>query len=145
WTCGGDRRQLTVTQERAETRLVEMIVVCQRFRNAPLLHAGERRAIGEPPLFVWALGIERECRGKLRLRLRHNFYVWIVLQAAHDLDGTVAEGLAQSRIMVEKLCQDHLTRDDGPPLQGAADCDGFRVQLIARIQEGNPVARIREH
>lgn len=122
-----------------------MVVVCQRFRNALLLHDKKRRAIGESPLFVWALGIQRERRGKLRLRLRHNVDIWVVLQATHDLDGTLAEGLAQRRIMIEKLCQNHLTRDDGPPLQGVADCDGFCVQLIARVKEGNPVARISEH
>ena len=83
---------LTVTQERNETRLIEMVIVCQRFRDAPLLHDEERRAIGEPPLFVCALGIQRERRGKLRRRLRNNFYIWVVLQAAHNLDGTLAEG-----------------------------------------------------
>ena len=60
---GRDGWHLTVTQERDETRLVEMVVVCQRFGNALLLHDEERRAIGCPPLFVWALGIQRErCR-----------------------------------------------------------------------------------
>ena len=72
-----------------------MVVVCQRFCNAPLLHDEERRTIGCSPLFVWALGIQRQSRGKLRLRLRHNVDIWIVLQAAHDLYGTLAEGLAQ--------------------------------------------------
>src|SRR5262249_17045209 len=126
-TCGGDDWHLTVTQERNETRLVEMVVVCQRFGNAPLSHDEERRAIGEPPLFVWALGVQCERRGKLRLRLRHNVDIWVVLQAAHNLDGTLAEGLAQRRIMIEELCQDHLTCDDRMALQGVADCDGFRV------------------
>src|SRR4051794_19651816 len=111
-TFGRDGWHLMVTQERTETRLVEMVVVCQRFCNAPLVHDEERRAIGCSPLFVWALGIQRERRGKLRLRLRHNFYIWVVLQAAHNLYGTLAERLAQRRIMVEELCQDHLTRDD---------------------------------
>ena len=144
-TCGRDGWHLTVTQERDETCLVEMVVVCQRFCNAPLWHDEERRAIGCPPLFVWTLGIPRERRGKLRRRLRNNFDIWVVLQAAHDLYGTLAEGLAQRRIMVEELCQDQLTRDERAALQGVADRDGFRVQLIARIQQGNPVARIRKH
>ena len=47
--------------------------------------------------------------------------------------------------MVEELCQNHLTRDDRAALQSVADRDGFRVQLITRIQQGNPVARISEH
>jgi len=76
---------------------------------------------------------------------RHNFYVWIVLQATHDLYGTLAEGLAQGRTMIEELYQDHLTRDDSAAVQGAADREGFGVQLITRIKQGNPVARIREH
>ena len=92
-TFGRDGWHLTVTQERNETRLVKMVVVCQRFCNAPLLHDKERRAIGCPPLFVWALGIQRERRGKLRLRLRNNFDIRVVLQAAYDLYGTLAEGL----------------------------------------------------
>ena len=91
---------LTVTQEKNEACLVELVIVCQCFRDTPLLHDEERRAIGCPPLFVWALGIPRERRGKLRLRLWNNFDIWVVLQAVHDLDGTLAEGLAQRRIIV---------------------------------------------
>jgi len=144
-TCGKDGWHLTVMQERNETRLVEMVVVCQRFCNVPLVQDEERRTIGCPPLFVWALGIQRERRGKLRLRLRHNFDIWVVLQAAHDLDGTLVERLAQRCIMVEELCQDHLTRDERAALQGVADRERFRVQLITRIKQGNPVARISEH
>src|SRR6266511_513252 len=98
-----------------------MVIVCQRFRDAPLLHDEERRTIGCPPLFVWALGIQRERRGKLRLRLRNNFYLRVVLQAVHDLYCTLAEGRSQRRIMVEELCQDHLARDDRSALQGIAD------------------------
>jgi hypothetical protein len=120
-----------------------MAIVCQRFCTTPLLHDEERCAIGYPPLFVWTLSIQRERRSKLRLRLRNNFDIWVVLQAAHDLYGTLAKRLAQRRIIVEELCQDHLTRDDRAALQSVADRDGFRVQLITRIQQGNPVARIR--
>jgi hypothetical protein len=144
-TFGRDGWHLTVTQERHETRLGEMVIVCQHFGNAPLVHDEERRAIGEPPLFVWALGIQRERRGKLRLRLRNNIDIRVVLQAAHNLYGTLAEGLAQRRIMVEELCQDHLTRDERAALQGVADRDGFRVPLITRIQQGNSIARISEY
>src|ERR1044071_8756123 len=82
---GRDSWHLTVTQERDETCLVEMVVVCQCFCHAPLVHDEERRTIGYPPLFIWTLGIQRERCGKLRLRLWNNVDIWVVLQAAHDL------------------------------------------------------------
>src|SRR5262249_22607401 len=86
----GHSLHLTVTQERNETRLGAMIIVCQRFREAPLLHDEKRGAIGRPPRFVWALGLPGESRGKLRLRLRNTVYLRVVLQATHDLYGTFA-------------------------------------------------------
>lgn len=80
---------LAVTQEKDETCLVEMVVVCQRFCNAPLLHDEERGAVGYPPLFVWTLCIQRERRHKLRIRLRDNFHIRVVLKAVHDLHCTL--------------------------------------------------------
>ena len=77
--------------------------------------------------------------------LRDDCNLRVVLEAPHDLHRTLAERLTKRGIMIEKLRQDHLAGNTMSTLERLARCDGLRVQLITRVEQGNPVACICEN
>lgn len=119
--------------------------MCQCFHNAPLLHNEERCAVGYSPFFVRTLGIQGESGCKLSICLRDDFNIDVALEATYDLHRTLAERLAKRGIMIEELRQNHLAGNNLPALEYLACCDGFGMQLITWVEQGNPVAGMSEH
>ena len=79
----------SMAEQSVETGLLEMFIVCERFGDFQLTHNQEGAAVGQAPLLVGRLLIQRQCVLKLQTSLWDHSTIWIRAYRANQIHGSL--------------------------------------------------------